>query len=71
VERDRRLDLQLEMHKKEKARLFSQLTAQESVIDGLRAERRIWGQELAQQGGRDPGGHFSCTLSQQDSEGTL
>ncbi|KAM4552463.1 leucine-rich repeat and coiled-coil domain-containing protein 1 [Odontesthes bonariensis] len=50
VERDRRLDLQLEMHKKEKARLYSQLTAQESVIDGLRAERRIWGQELAQQG---------------------
>ncbi|XP_072220162.1 leucine-rich repeat and coiled-coil domain-containing protein 1 [Leuresthes tenuis] len=50
VEQNRCLDLQLEMHKKEKARLFSQLTAQESVIDGLRAERRIWGQELAQQG---------------------
>ncbi|MED6279749.1 hypothetical protein CHARACLAT_003852 [Characodon lateralis] len=50
VEQSQRLGLQLEMLKKEKARLVSQLTAQESVIDGLRAERRIWGQELAQQG---------------------
>uniref|UniRef100_A0A673AFW3 Leucine-rich repeat and coiled-coil domain-containing protein 1 n=1 Tax=Sphaeramia orbicularis TaxID=375764 RepID=A0A673AFW3_9TELE len=50
VEQDRRLGLQLELLKKDKARLLSQLTAQESVIDGLRAERRIWGQELAQQG---------------------
>uniref|UniRef100_A0A8D3DNL0 Leucine-rich repeat and coiled-coil domain-containing protein 1 n=1 Tax=Scophthalmus maximus TaxID=52904 RepID=A0A8D3DNL0_SCOMX len=50
AEQDRRLSLQLELLKKDKARLLSQLTAQESVIDGLRAERRIWGQELAQQG---------------------
>uniref|UniRef100_A0A4W6E6Y7 Leucine-rich repeat and coiled-coil domain-containing protein 1 n=1 Tax=Lates calcarifer TaxID=8187 RepID=A0A4W6E6Y7_LATCA len=50
VDQDRRLGLQLELLKKDKARLLSQLTAQESVIDGLRAERRIWGQELAQQG---------------------
>ncbi|KAL0966614.1 hypothetical protein UPYG_G00297450 [Umbra pygmaea] len=50
LEEDRRLQLQLELVKKDKARLLSQLTAQESVIDGLRAERRIWGQELAQQG---------------------
>ncbi|XP_058504235.1 leucine-rich repeat and coiled-coil domain-containing protein 1 isoform X1 [Solea solea] len=50
VEKDRRLSLQLELLKKDKTRLLSQLTAQESVIDGLRAERRIWGQELAQQG---------------------
>ncbi|XP_054481090.1 leucine-rich repeat and coiled-coil domain-containing protein 1 [Anoplopoma fimbria] len=50
VAQDRRLVLQLELLKKDKARLLSQLTAQESVIDGLRAERRIWGQELAQQG---------------------
>eukprot|EP00064_Thunnus_orientalis_P010568 superscaffoldBa00001446_g10594 len=50
VEQDRHLTLQLELLKKDKARLLSQLTAQESVIDGLRAERRIWGQELAQQG---------------------
>uniref|UniRef100_UPI003AABFE1F leucine-rich repeat and coiled-coil domain-containing protein 1 n=1 Tax=Centroberyx gerrardi TaxID=166262 RepID=UPI003AABFE1F len=50
AEQDRRLSLQLELLKKDKARLLSQLTAHESVIDGLRAERRIWGQELAQQG---------------------
>uniref|UniRef100_A0A8C6LBF5 Leucine-rich repeat and coiled-coil domain-containing protein 1 n=1 Tax=Nothobranchius furzeri TaxID=105023 RepID=A0A8C6LBF5_NOTFU len=50
VEQSRRQKLQLEVLKKDKARLMSQLTAQESVIDGLRAERRIWGQELAQQG---------------------
>ncbi|XP_041697722.1 leucine-rich repeat and coiled-coil domain-containing protein 1 isoform X2 [Coregonus clupeaformis] len=50
AEEDRRLQLQLELVKKDKARLLSQLTAQESVIDGLRVERRIWGQELAQQG---------------------
>uniref|UniRef100_A0A3P9AK77 Leucine-rich repeat and coiled-coil domain-containing protein 1 n=1 Tax=Esox lucius TaxID=8010 RepID=A0A3P9AK77_ESOLU len=49
-EENRRLQLQLELLKKDKARLLSQLTAQESVVDGLRAERRIWGQELAQQG---------------------
>ncbi|KAM4728315.1 leucine-rich repeat and coiled-coil domain-containing protein 1 [Anableps anableps] len=50
VEQSQRSGVQLEMLKKEKTRLVSQLTAQESVIDGLRAERRIWGQELAQQG---------------------
>ena len=50
MEQDRRLSLQLELLKKDKSRLLSQLTAQESVIDGLRAERKIWGQELAQQG---------------------
>ncbi|XP_069477389.1 leucine-rich repeat and coiled-coil domain-containing protein 1 isoform X2 [Ambystoma mexicanum] len=42
--------LQVELLKKDKAKLISQLMAQESVIDGLRAERKIWGQELAQQG---------------------
>ncbi|XP_076003573.1 leucine-rich repeat and coiled-coil domain-containing protein 1 [Genypterus blacodes] len=50
VGKERQLNLQLELFKKDKARLLSQLTAQESVIDGLRAERKIWGQELAQQG---------------------
>ncbi|KAK7944708.1 hypothetical protein WMY93_000436 [Mugilogobius chulae] len=50
LQQDRRLSVQLELLKKDKSRLLSQLTAQESVIDGLRAERRIWGQELAQQG---------------------
>lgn len=64
VEQDRRLGLQLELLKKDKGRLLSQLTAQESVIDGLRAERRIWGQELAQQGGRQPGGLMLSTLNE-------
>uniref|UniRef100_A0A3Q4H3H1 Leucine-rich repeat and coiled-coil domain-containing protein 1 n=2 Tax=Neolamprologus brichardi TaxID=32507 RepID=A0A3Q4H3H1_NEOBR len=50
VGQGRRLGLQLELLKKDKARLLSQLMAQESVIDGLKVERRIWGQELAQQG---------------------
>lgn len=52
LQQDRRATLQLELLKEEKAQLMSQLSAQESVIDGLRAERRIWGQELAHQGGR-------------------
>ncbi|KAK9979303.1 hypothetical protein ABG768_012739 [Culter alburnus] len=50
LEDDKRLNLQVELLKKDKSKLISQLTAQESVIDGLRAERKIWGQELAQQG---------------------
>ncbi|XP_065132585.1 leucine-rich repeat and coiled-coil domain-containing protein 1 [Paramisgurnus dabryanus] len=50
LEEDKRLSLQVELLKKDKSKLLSQLTAQESVIDGLRAERKLWGQELAQQG---------------------
>ncbi|XP_077413696.1 leucine-rich repeat and coiled-coil domain-containing protein 1 [Vanacampus margaritifer] len=50
LDQDRRMRLQVEALRKEKARLSSQLGAQESVIDGLRAERKLWGQELAQQG---------------------
>uniref|UniRef100_A0A672PZJ8 Leucine rich repeat and coiled-coil centrosomal protein 1 n=1 Tax=Sinocyclocheilus grahami TaxID=75366 RepID=A0A672PZJ8_SINGR len=50
LEDDKRLNLQVELLKKDKSKLLSQLTAQESVIDGLRAERKIWGQELALQG---------------------
>jgi len=50
LEDDKQLNLQVELLKKDKSKLISQLTAQESVIDGLRAERKIWGQELAQQG---------------------
>ncbi|KTF88457.1 hypothetical protein cypCar_00023850 [Cyprinus carpio] len=50
LEDDQRLNLQVELLKKDKSKLLSQLTAQESLIDGLRAERKIWGQELAQQG---------------------
>ncbi|XP_064202359.1 leucine-rich repeat and coiled-coil domain-containing protein 1 [Anguilla rostrata] len=50
AEEDRRRSVQLELLKQDKSKLLSQLTAQESVIQGLRSERRIWGQELAQQG---------------------
>lgn len=50
AEEDRRLNVQVELLKKDKSKLLSQLTAQETVIEGLRAERRLWGQELAQQG---------------------
>ncbi|KAM3841718.1 leucine-rich repeat and coiled-coil domain-containing protein 1 [Vipera latastei] len=50
VEEDQQKTIQLELLKQEKSKLISQLTAQESVIDGLKAERKIWGEELAQQG---------------------
>lgn len=46
----RSLSMQLELLKKEKTKLVSQLTAQDSLIEGIRAERMLWGQELAQQG---------------------
>ncbi|XP_056680154.1 leucine-rich repeat and coiled-coil domain-containing protein 1 isoform X2 [Monodelphis domestica] len=50
IEEDKQKSVQIELLKQEKSQLTSQLTAQESIIDGLRAERKIWGQELAQQG---------------------
>ncbi|XP_031418909.1 leucine-rich repeat and coiled-coil domain-containing protein 1 [Clupea harengus] len=50
AEKDRSLGLQVELLKKDKARLVAQVAAQESVIDGLRSERKLWGHELAQQG---------------------
>ena len=30
--------------------MLAQVEAQDSVISGLKAERKLWGQELAQQG---------------------
>ncbi|NXA90689.1 LRCC1 protein, partial [Melanocharis versteri] len=50
IEEDKQKALQVELLKKENGKLISQLTAQESVIDGLKMERKIWGQELAEQG---------------------
>ncbi|XP_072426412.1 leucine-rich repeat and coiled-coil domain-containing protein 1 [Chiloscyllium punctatum] len=50
AEEEKKKTVQIELLKQEKSKLISQLTAQESVIDGMRAEKRIWGQELAQQG---------------------
>ncbi|XP_072461089.1 leucine-rich repeat and coiled-coil domain-containing protein 1 isoform X2 [Notamacropus eugenii] len=50
IEDEKQKSAPLELLKQEKSQLISQLTAQESIIDGLKAERKIWGQELAQQG---------------------
>ncbi|XP_062611366.1 leucine-rich repeat and coiled-coil domain-containing protein 1-like isoform X2 [Saccostrea cucullata] len=50
VEEARKRMLQLELLKQDKTKLLAQVEAQESVICGLRAERKLWGQELAQQG---------------------
>ncbi|NXM60204.1 LRCC1 protein, partial [Illadopsis cleaveri] len=50
IEEDKKKAAQVELLKKENGKLLSQLTAQESVIDGLKMERKIWGQELAEQG---------------------
>ncbi|XP_068789218.1 leucine-rich repeat and coiled-coil domain-containing protein 1 isoform X2 [Struthio camelus] len=50
AEGDKQKAVQIELLKKENTKLTSQLTAQESLIDGLKMERKIWGQELAQQG---------------------
>ncbi|NXR09795.1 LRCC1 protein, partial [Semnornis frantzii] len=50
IEEDKQKAVQVELLKKENGKLTSQLTVQESVIDGLKMERKIWGEELAQQG---------------------
>ncbi|XP_071958778.1 leucine-rich repeat and coiled-coil domain-containing protein 1-like isoform X2 [Antedon mediterranea] len=50
LEEARRKQVQFELLKQDRGKLQSQLTAQESVIEGLKAERKLWGQELAQQG---------------------
>ncbi|XP_078731976.1 leucine-rich repeat and coiled-coil domain-containing protein 1 [Lampetra fluviatilis] len=50
AEEDKQRTVQLELLRKEKSHLVSQLKALESVADGLRSERHAWGHELAQQG---------------------
>ncbi|KAM4688920.1 leucine-rich repeat and coiled-coil domain-containing protein 1 [Discoglossus pictus] len=50
AQEEKQKTIQIELLKKEKSKLISQLTAQESLIDGLKAERKIWGQELTHQG---------------------
>ena len=50
LEEARRKQLQYETLRQEHSRMKSQLVAQDSVIEGLRAERKLWSQELAQQG---------------------
>ncbi|XP_006153914.1 leucine-rich repeat and coiled-coil domain-containing protein 1 isoform X2 [Tupaia chinensis] len=50
IEDDKQKSIQIELLKQEKVQLISELAAKESLIFGLRTERKVWGQELAQQG---------------------
>ncbi|XP_004697545.1 leucine-rich repeat and coiled-coil domain-containing protein 1 isoform X1 [Echinops telfairi] len=50
IEDDKQKSIQIELLKQEKVQLISELAAKESLIHGLRTERKVWGQELAQQG---------------------
>ncbi|XP_059984149.1 leucine-rich repeat and coiled-coil domain-containing protein 1 isoform X1 [Lagenorhynchus albirostris] len=48
-EDDKQKSIQIELLKHEKMQLISELAAKESLIYGLRTERKVWGHELAQQ----------------------
>lgn len=50
IEDDKQKSIQLELLKHEKVQLIAELAAKESLIYGLRTERKVWGHELAQQG---------------------
>ncbi|XP_053415090.1 leucine-rich repeat and coiled-coil domain-containing protein 1 isoform X1 [Nycticebus coucang] len=50
IEDDKQKSIQIELLKHEKMQLISELAAKESLIIGLRSERKVWGHELAQQG---------------------
>ncbi|EHB00485.1 Leucine-rich repeat and coiled-coil domain-containing protein 1, partial [Heterocephalus glaber] len=50
IEDDKEKSIQIELLKHEKDELISELAAKESLIYGLRTERKVWGHELAQQG---------------------
>lgn len=50
VREKHKLEVIVQTLQEENSRLSSQLSAQESVVDGLRGERQLWGRELAQQG---------------------
>ncbi|KAM9627110.1 leucine-rich repeat and coiled-coil domain-containing protein 1 isoform 1-T1 [Trichechus inunguis] len=50
IEDDKQKSIQIELLKQEKVQLISELAAKESLIHGLRTERKVWGHELAQQG---------------------
>nr|XP_007999186.2 leucine-rich repeat and coiled-coil domain-containing protein 1 isoform X2 [Chlorocebus sabaeus] len=50
IEDDKQKSIQIELLKHEKVQLISELAAKESLIFGLRTERKVWGHELAQQG---------------------
>jgi len=46
----RRRMIQFEILKKDHSKLQAELQAQESLVAGLREERKVWSDELAQQG---------------------
>ncbi|XP_055963850.1 leucine-rich repeat and coiled-coil domain-containing protein 1 isoform X1 [Sorex fumeus] len=50
IEEDKQKSIQIEVLKQEKIQLISELAAKESLIYGLRTERKVWGHELALQG---------------------
>ncbi|XP_047378077.1 leucine-rich repeat and coiled-coil domain-containing protein 1 isoform X2 [Sciurus carolinensis] len=50
IEDDKQKSIQIELLKHDKVQLISELAAKESLIYGLRTERKVWGHELAQQG---------------------
>uniref|UniRef100_A0A8C2R6M3 Leucine rich repeat and coiled-coil centrosomal protein 1 n=1 Tax=Capra hircus TaxID=9925 RepID=A0A8C2R6M3_CAPHI len=50
IEDDKQKSIQIELLKQEKMQLISELAAKESLIYGLRTERKVWGHELALQG---------------------
>ncbi|XP_034524150.1 leucine-rich repeat and coiled-coil domain-containing protein 1 isoform X2 [Ailuropoda melanoleuca] len=50
IEDDKQKSIQIELLKHEKVQLISELAAKESLIYGLRTERKVWGHELAQHG---------------------
>lgn len=69
-EESRRKLVQLELLKKDKTKLLAQVEAQDSVISGLKAERKLWGQELAQQGASlaQDRGRLEAKIEAQNSE---
>ncbi|XP_065065205.1 leucine-rich repeat and coiled-coil domain-containing protein 1-like isoform X2 [Rhopilema esculentum] len=50
LEASRKQLSKMETFRQDKDKLLAQVKAQESLIEGLRAERKLWGEELAQQG---------------------
>eukprot|EP00731_Ephydatia_muelleri_P026224 Em0018g324a len=45
-----KLEVKLQSLQEENSKLLAQVTAQESVVEGLREERKLWSKELAHQG---------------------
>ncbi|OBS69744.1 hypothetical protein A6R68_01714, partial [Neotoma lepida] len=54
IEDDKQKSIQIEILKHEKTQLISELAAKESLIYGLRTERKVWGHELVHQGSSLP-----------------